>query len=431
MFTNLSDFIRDWLIRIGMSNSNAVTISGITDFLLVLIIGVALYYLAKLIIVRVIKKIAVKTKSIWDDVLLEKKVFNRMAFLIPGILVYQTIPATLSEFTPGTTLIALKLTNIYIILIFLLVINSFFNAIYEVYQKSDYAKYHPIKGYIQVGKIVMITIASLLIMSYLFNQSPLYMLGGLGAFSAVLLLIFKDPILGFVGGIQLSANDMVRQGDWINMSKFGADGTVLEISLTTVKVQNFDNTITTLPTYALVSESFQNFRGMKESGVRRIKRSINIDMSSVKFCTSEMLENFRKISLISEYIDATQKELEQYNKENKIDNSVPVNGRRQTNIGVFRAYLEEYLLHHPMVHNDSDQLVRQLQPTSSGIPIEVYAFIQETGFIKFEKVQSDIFDHILAIVPQFELRLFQSPTGEDLRQTNIAYWERNDISPAN
>ncbi|NTU74311.1 mechanosensitive ion channel, partial [Candidatus Roizmanbacteria bacterium] len=232
--------------------------------------------------------------------------------------------------------------------------------------------------------------------------------------------------LGFVGGIQLSANDMVRNGDWINMPKFGADGTVLEISLTTVKVQNFDNTITTLPTYALVSESFQNYRGMKESGVRRIKRSISIDMSSVKFCTDEMLEKFRKISLISDYIENTQAELESYNKENKIDNSVPVNGRRQTNIGVFRAYLEEYLMHHPMVHNDSDQLVRQLQPTSIGIPIEIYAFIVETQFIKFEKIQSDIFDHILAIIPQFDLRVFQSPTGEDLRQSNAAYWERND-----
>jgi miniconductance mechanosensitive channel len=431
MFTYLSDHFQQWLIQSGVSIQDAMYISGTTDFIIVLLIGAALYYLAKFIIVRVIKRIAAKTVSIWDDVLLEKKVFNRMAFLIPGILVYQTIPVTLSEFSEGSINVALKLTNIYIILVFLLVINSFFNAIYEVYQKSDYAKYHPIKGYIQVGKIVMFIIGSLLIMSYLFNQSPIYMMGGLGAFSAVLLLIFKDPILGFVGGIQLSANDMVRQGDWINMPKFGADGTVLEISLTTVKVQNFDNTITTLPTYALVSESFQNFRGMKESGVRRIKRSINIDMSSVKFCDEKMLDKFRKISLIRNYIDITQEELENYNKDNNIDNSVPVNGRRQTNIGVFRAYLEEYLLHHPMVNNDSDQLVRQLQPHSSGIPIEVYAFIQETEFIKFEKVQSDIFDHILAIVPQFELRLFQSPTGEDLRQSNAAYWERNDIPAGN
>lgn len=426
MITRLTEIIRTWLIQLGVSESGARYISGVTDFLLVIILGIILYYIAKFIIVRVIRRIALRTRSKWDDALLEKKVFNRLAFLIPGILVYQSVPATLNEFSPESIQMVLKFTNIYIILVFLLVINSFFNAIYEVYQKTDYAMYHPIKGYIQVGKIVMFIIGSLLILSYLFNQSPLYMIGGLGAFSAVLLLVFKDPILGFVGGIQLSANDMVRQGDWISMPKFAADGTVMEISLTTVKVQNFDNTITTLPTYSLVSESFQNYRGMTESGVRRIKRSISIDMSSVKFCTDEMLEKFRKISLIKDYIDETQAELEKYNKENAIDNSIPVNGRRQTNIGIFRAYLLAYLASHPMIHNESDQLVRQLQPSSTGIPIEVYAFIEETGFVKFEKIQADIFDHILAIIPEFELRVFQSPTGEDLRQSNMAYWERND-----
>ena len=427
MFTTLSEILRSWLIHAGFNNSFAQGIAGTSDFILILLLGIALYYLAKVIIKRIIRKIAVRTVSIWDDVLLEKKVFDRMAFLIPGILVYQTIPATLSEFAPSLTLIALKLTNIYIIIIFLLVSNSFFNAVYEVYQKSEYSIYHPIKGYIQVGKIVMFIIGGLFILSYLFNQSPVYMLGGLGAFSAVLILVFKDPILGFVGGIQLSANDMVRQGDWISMPKFGADGTVLEISLTTVKVQNFDNTITTLPTYSLVSESFQNYRSMKESGVRRIKRSISIDMSSVEFCTPEMLNRFRRIDLLKNYIELTEVELDRYNQENNIDNSVFVNGRRQTNIGVFRAYLEEYLAHHPMVHSSSDQLVRQLQPTSAGIPVEIYAFIQETGFIRYEKIQSDIFDHILAIIPQFGLRVFQSPSGEDLRRSNAVYFDRNDL----
>jgi len=429
MFKSLTDTLSDLLIRVGFNQPTAEIISGITDFLMILVIGTILYYLTKYIIIRILKKIASHTASKWDDVLLEKKVFNRLAFLIPGILVYQSAPTSLDEFSPALIQLVLKLTNIYIILIFLMVINSFFNAIYEVYQKSDYAMYHPIKGYIQVGKIVVFIVGALLILSYLFNQSPILMIGGLGAFSAVLLLIFKDPILGFVGGIQLSANDMVRQGDWISMPKFGADGTVLEISLTTVKVQNFDNTITTLPTYAMVSESFQNYRGMKESGVRRIKRSINMDISSVKFCTEEMLEKFRKISILKEYIDKTQQELEKYNLDHNIDNSIPVNGRRQTNIGVFRAYLEAFLSQHPMVHNDSDQLVRQLQPTSSGIPVEIYAFIEETEFIKFERVQSDIFDHILAIVPQFDLRVFQSPTGEDLRQSNAAYWDRNEALP--
>jgi miniconductance mechanosensitive channel len=426
MFGSIAILIEKWLINLGFSPEAAVKTAGISDFLLVLLLGVVIYYISKIIIVRVIKRIAIKTVSAWDDAFLEHRVFQRMAFLIPGILVYQSIPVTLDEF-PGFISAALKLTNLYIIIIFLLIINSFLNSLYTLFQKSEFALYHPVKGYIQIGKIIVFIIVFLLIISLLFNQSPLYMLTGLGAFSAVLLLIFKDPILGFVGGIQLSANDMVRQGDWISMPKYGADGTVLEISLTTVKVQNFDNTISTLPTYSLVSDSFQNYRGMKEAGVRRMKRSISIDMSSVKFCTQEMLDKFRKIDILEEYIDRTEAELENYNKENNIDNSVFVNGRRQTNIGVFRAYLEEYLAHHPLVDNTSDLLVRQLQPNSSGIPIEIYAFTLETGFVRYEKVQSDIFDHILAIVPEFDLRVFQSPTGEDLRQSNSVYFERTDI----
>jgi len=426
MFESIVRTITIWLSRLGFSPESAAKTAGISDFLIVLILGVIIYYITKFIIIRILKKIALRTASNWDDALLEHRVFQRMAFLIPGILIYQTIPVTLDEF-PGFIPMSLKLTNIYIVIVFLLILNSFLNSVFAMYQKSEFALYHPIKGYIQIGKIVVFIVVFLLILSLLFNQSPLYMLTGLGAFSAVLLLIFKDPILGFVGGIQLSANDMVRQGDWISMPKFGADGTVLEISLTTVKVQNFDNTISTLPTYSLVSESFQNYRGMKDSGVRRMKRSISIDMSSVKFCTQEMLDKFRKINILQEYIDRTEAELENYNTENNVDNSIFINGRRQTNIGVFRAYLEEYLAHHPQIDNSSDLLVRQLQPNSSGIPIEIYAFTLETGFIRYEKVQSDIFDHILAIVPQFELRVFQSPTGEDLKQSNSVYFERNDI----
>ncbi len=426
MFEAIVRTITIWLTRLGFSPESAAKTAGVSDFIMVILLGMIIYYITKFFIIRILKRIALRTANNWDDVLLQEKVFQRMAFLIPGVMIYQAIPVTLDEF-PKFIPAALKLSNVYIVIVFLLIIFAFLNAVYAMYQKSEFALYHPIKGYIQIGKIVVFIVVFLLILSLLFNQSPLYMLTGLGAFSAVLLLIFKDPILGFVGGIQLSANDMVRQGDWISMPKYGADGTVLEISLTTVKVQNFDNTISTLPTYSLVSESFQNFRGMKDSGVRRMKRSISIDMSSVKFCTREMLDKFRKISILQEYIDRTEAELENYNNENKVDDSVFINGKRQTNIGVFRAYLEEYLAQHPLVDNTSDLLVRQLQPHSSGIPIEIYAFTLETGFIRYERVQSDIFDHILAIVPQFDLRVFQSPTGEDLRHSNAVYFERNDI----
>jgi miniconductance mechanosensitive channel len=423
MFQELARIITTGLTNLGLQPQVAAITAGISDFLIVLVLGIIIYYITKYIIIRVIKRIALKTASNWDDALLEHKVFQRMVLLIPGIFIYQSIPVTVDGF-PGFIAAALKLTHLYIIIVFLLIINAFLNAVYAMYQKSELARFHPLKGYMQIGKIIVSIVVFLLILSLLFNQSPLYLLTGLGAFSAVLLLIFKDPILGLVGGIQLSANDMVRQGDWISMPNSGAEGTVLEISLTTVKVQNFDNTISTLPTYSLVSESFQNFRGMEDSGVRRLKRSISIDMSSVKFCTREMLDRFRKITILRDYIDRTEAELEKYNSENDIDNSVFVNGRRQTNIGVFRAYLEEYLAHHPRVDKKSDLLVRQLQPNSAGIPIEVYAFTLETGFIRYEKVQSDIFDHLLAIVPQFELRVFQSPTGEDLRQSKADYFER-------
>ena len=418
MFGILGDLIGDLMIRMGASVPEARHASDLADFIGVLLIGIILYYIAKFIIVRVLRKIAKRTKSIWDDVMLEKKVFNRMAFLLPGILVYQFAPATLSEF-PGLVASVVKATNLYIVFVVILIINSFFNAIYVIYQDTEFSRLHPVKGYIQVAKIIVFVVGGLFILSYLFNQTPVYLLGGLGAFSAVMLLVFKDPILGLVGGIQLSANDMVRQGDWINMPKFSADGTVMEISLTTVKVQNWDNTITTLPTYSLVSDAFQNYRGMQESGGRRLKRSVNINMQSVKFCTPEMLDKFRKINLIRDYIDAKETELNAYNRENGIDDEVLINGKRQTNLGVFRAYLQAFLRNHPMVHQEMTLLVRQLQSTDVGIPVEIYVFSKTTEWAVFEDLQSDIFDHILAIVPEFELQVFQSPTGDDFRKMTV------------
>jgi miniconductance mechanosensitive channel len=237
----------------------------------------------------------------------------------------------------------------------------------------------------------------------------------LGAVAAILLLVFKDTILGFVASIQLSANDMVRIGDWITMNSHNADGTVTEITLNTVKVQNWDKTISTIPTYALVSESFSNWRGMEESGGRRIKRHVNIDMRSVKFNTPEMNEKFKKIIYLKDYIEKRQMEIEQFNKENNIDSSITVNGRRMTNLGTFRKYLEMYLYYHPKIHNDLTFLVRQLQPYENGIPIEIYVFSNDQQWASYESIQADIFDHILAVIPEFELRVFQNPTGEDFK----------------
>jgi miniconductance mechanosensitive channel len=295
-------------------------------------------------------------------------------------------------------------------------LNAFLNSIYDIYQGFEVSKSKPIKGYLQVFKIILFLIGAIFVISMLIGRSPLYLLTGLGAFSAVLLLIFRDPILGLVGGIQISANDMVRPGDWIVMNKSGADGVVTDISLTTVKVQNWDKTITTIPTYSLVSESFVNWRGMEESGGRRIKRSINIDMNSVKFASPEQLTQLKKIKLVNNYLQKKEKELATYNEKNNIDDEVLVNGRRQTNLGVFRAYVAEYLKSNSNINQDMTFLVRQLQPGESGIPIEIYVFSKVQEWAKYEDIQSDIFDHLLATIPEFGLQVFQNPSGADFRK---------------
>jgi miniconductance mechanosensitive channel len=241
----------------------------------------------------------------------------------------------------------------------------------------------------------------------------MYFLSGLGALTAVLLLVFKDTILGFVAGIQLSANKMVAVGDWIEMPKYGADGDVIDVALTTVKVQNFDKTITTIPAYALISDSFKNWRGMFQSGGRRIKRAVHIDMQTVMFCNEEMLARFAKIQYISEYIQRKKEELEKHNAKHQVDNSNLVNGRRMTNVGTFRAYVTEYLKNHPKIHRELTFLVRQLAPGESGLPIEIYVFTNDTEWAHYEAIQADIFDHILAVLPEFDLRVFQNPSGMD------------------
>jgi len=241
------------------------------------------------------------------------------------------------------------------------------------------------------------------------------LVGGLGAFSAVLLLVFKDAILGLVAGVQLTANDMLRPGDWISMPKYDADGTVTDITLTTIKVQNWDKTISTVPAYSLFTDSFKNWRGMEESGGRRIKRSINIDMTSVKFCTEPMLEKYKQFQHIIDYVKNTEVEIQKYNSDKRVNTKVVVNGRRQTNIGVFRAYLYAYLQSHPDVRNDMTFLIRQLQPGEYGLPIEIYVFSKVQAWAQYEAIQADIFDHILAVIPEFDLRVFQNPSGGDFK----------------
>ncbi len=363
---------------------------------------------------RSIEKFAHYTIQQWDDILVEKHIVKRILYFIPLILLY----VLSSPILTGTSLLPLSQTLISFLFLIagMMFLDAMLNALVAIYGKSAISKEISITPFVQVLKLVLYFVTGILLLSLLLQKTPLYFLSGLGALTAVLMFVFKDVLMGFVAGIQLIANKMVAPKDWIEMPKYGADGDVLEITLTTVKVQNFDNTITTIPTYALINESFKNWRNMNLSGGRRIKRYVNIDLGSIKFCSSEMLEQFKRIQLISQYIQNRQEEILVYNKKHQVDESTLVNGRRLTNIGVFRSYVEAYLRQHPMIHKDMTFLIRQLSPSENGLPIEIYVFCKDTNWTAYEAIQADIFDHILAVVPEFDLRVFQEPSGSDFQK---------------
>ena len=386
-----------------------------STIILVIILAIAFLgdAICKHVILTTVTRLVKKTQATWDDVVFDRKVMIYLSHLVAPIILYILLPLAISN--AGLLTFILRICMIYIIAVFLKFISALLSALYHVYSEREQFRDRPLKGLLQTVQVILFFIGGIIIVSILIDKSPMVLLTALGASAAVLMLVFKDSIMGFVSGIQLSANNMLKVGDWIEMPKYGADGTVIEVTLNTVKVRNWDNTITTIPPYALVSDSFQNWRGMQESGGRRIKRSIRIDMNSVKFCTPEMLAKYRKIRLLKDYIEETEKVVEEYNKEHGIDNSVLVNGRRQTNLGVFRAYLTNYLRSLPAVNQDLTCMVRQLQPTEQGIPLELYFFSSIKAWIPYEGVQADVFDHVLAIIPEFDLHVFQNPTGEDFR----------------
>ncbi|MBN2519908.1 MAG: mechanosensitive ion channel [Bacteroidales bacterium] len=397
---------------IGFTINQASIANHIIGIGLIILIAWIADFVSKKIMVAWIEQLAKKSSTVWDDIFVEKKLFNRLAHLAPALVFYYS----LNYIIPGNSFeekVLKSIVLIYMIVAVLMVITSFLSGIEDIYKTTSVAKDRPIKGFIQIAKIIFYFMGIILIISIIIGESPLKLFAGLGAIAAVLLLVFKDTILGFVASIQLSANNMLRIGDWISMPKHNADGTVIEITLNTVKVQNWDKTIATVPTYALVSESFTNWRGMEESGGRRIKRHINIDMNSVCFLTTEQKEKFKSFFLLKDYMLVKEKEIADYNQSLGVDDTVVVNGRRMTNLGTFRKYLEAYLKNHPKIHNDMTFLVRQLQPGETGIPIEIYVFSNDQVWANYETVQADIFDHILAILPQFGLRVFQNPSGAD------------------
>lgn len=418
----LQNWIYNLLAHWGLINDSASYLDNILVLLLIIIVTVGIDYICRYIVLGMFKRLAKKTKNTWDDLIVERKIINKMMHIIPAILIYTLLPfAFTTEETPKILAFLQKLCLIYVIAVSLRFINASLNVIHEIYNQKESFKNKPLKGFIQIIQVTTFFIGIILIISVLINKSPVSLFAGLGASAAILMLVFKDTILGFVAGIQLSANDMLRAGDWITMDKYGANGTVIEVTLNAVKVKNFDNTITTIPPYALVSDAFQNWRGMSESGGRRVKRSINIDMNSVRFCTPEMLDKFRKISLLTTYINEKEEELYRYNEQNHIDNSIPVNGRRQTNLGVFRAYLLRYLRNLPDVNKEMTCMVRHLQPTEKGIPLELYFFSSVKEWEPYEGIQADVFDHILAVIPEFGLQVFQEVSGADLRQTLLLH----------
>ena len=371
-------------------------------------------YIAKNFILRAIEHVIHGSKTEWDDALIKRKVLRRLSHLAPAIVFYFLVPLAFKG-NHAIKMVSERLASIYMLLVGLSAVDAFLNALMDIYRSFEISRQVPIRSVVQVIKLILYFLAAIVVLSMILGKSPAFFIGGLGAMAAVLMLIFKDPILGLAAGIQLSSNKMVQIGDWIEMPKYGVDGDVFEISLTTVKVRNFDKTIVTIPPYALVTDAFKNWRGMKESGGRRIKRAVNIDISSIKFCDEEMIERFRKIKYISNYIDDKIKELEEFNKERNLDDTDLVNARRLTNVGTFRAYIIEYLRDHHKITKDLTFLVRQLDPDPHGLPIQIYVFTNDTDWIRYEGIQADIFDHILAIVPQFDLRVFQNPTGSDFR----------------
>ena len=405
-------FISDFLSAKGMPELTANYIGIAATVALILLLAGSSYWITKRYMVHIIEIVFKRSKNTWDDALVHHGFVRRLSLLMPIIVVYMTADLMLPSQAMTSELFK-RIAMLFFIFAGVWILDAVLLAVGEIYYKLDASEQRPIRGYLDGIKIVAYVMAGIFIVSILTGKSPWGILSILGGFTVVLMLVFKDTILGFVASIQLSGHDMVRVGDWIEMPKYGADGDVIDVTIHTVKVRNWDKTITTIPTYSLVSDAFKNWRGMSESGGRRIKRAIHIDLSSIKFCNDEMLERFRKFDLIKNYVAEKQGEISSYNKEHTLNPEQLINGRRQTNIGVFRAYIIAYLKNHPKIHQGMTFLVRHLEPTHYGLPIQIYVFSNDQIWANYEAIQADIFDHLLAAVPEFELRVFQNPSGYD------------------
>ena len=384
----------------GFATGMAETLAALS----LLALSVGLYFLVTFIMKKTVYSLIQRTTTKYDDLLITNKVLAYLCLLVPAIVISSYLPQVLPSY-PGTVRFLLRCDTVFEIVVAALVVNSILNTTQDFYNSFEMSKAKPLSGVIQVAKIILFVLCGLVIIAFIMGTSLKNILISLGTASAVLMLVFQDTIKGFVGSIQLSGYDMVRIGDWIVMGP--ADGVVQEINLTTVKVQNWDNTITTIPTYNMVSNPFTNWRGMSDSEGRRIARSINIDVNSIRYCTPEMLEKYKHYDLVKDYITQREADIEHYNAEHHIDTSEIVNGRQQTNIGIFRAYIKAYIDNNPKLNHELTTMVRQLQPTEFGVPLQIYAFSADKQWTHYEAIQSDIFDHILAAAPMFDLKIFQ------------------------
>ncbi|MDE5622709.1 MAG: mechanosensitive ion channel family protein, partial [Alistipes sp.] len=385
---------------------------------LVVLFVVLVEYLLRLAVVRGVRRIVVRTAVNCDVELFSVRVLNASCHIVSAIVLSAILPVVFEEHTAGRTVVS-RLLDSYLVVVVCLFINAMLYASFRIAAQRPAWQDKPIKGLRQTGQGIVLFIGAILIVSLLLGKSPKILLTGLGASAAIVLLIFRDSILGFVSGIQRSANDMLKVGDWIEIEKYGADGTVIEVTLTTVKIRNFDNTIVTVPPYALVSESFQNWQAMKRSGGRRVMRSVSVDMRCVRFCTPEMLARYRKVALVRDYIDDTEQHIAAFDNEHGVARDDEANGLQQTNLEIFRVYLMHYLQQRVPVRKDMRLMVRQLQPTETGLPLQLYFYTDTVDWVEYETIQADVFAHVLAVAGLFDLRIFQSPSGYELAQLGV------------
>jgi miniconductance mechanosensitive channel len=403
------------LAEMGVSELYSEIITKVILILAVILLCTIVDFLTKKILLSIINQIVQKTKTIWDNILVERGLFNRLAHIAPVIILYYTMPFIFPS-NPNLSSFLQRLVLSWMIVIVLMMLSSLLSAVNEIYSNYKISKNRPIKGYLQIIRVFISIFGIILIVTTILDKSALGLLSGIGALSAVLMLVFKDSILGIVAAIQLSGNDMIRIGDWVTVPSCGADGDVIDIKLQTVTIQNFDKTIINVPIYSLISSSFKNWRGMSDSDGRRIKRHITIDINSIKFCTPDMIEGFKNIDLLGDYIESKEKEISESNKITKANSNVIINGRNMTNLGVFRAYIGIYLKNNTEISKNMTFLVRQLQATDKGISLEIYVFCKDQNWGNYENIQADIFDHLLASISFFDLTVYQALSGLDLRQ---------------